>query len=65
MTEEREIRVKALGLAIEFFNMFKQYKMFTEPPGNQNKDTVAKGGDIIEAIFKTSEQFEEFILKIP
>jgi len=65
MTEKYEIRVKALGMALEFFSMFKQYKIFTEPPGNQSKENMAKGDDVINAIFKTSEQFEGFILKAP
>ena len=63
MTERQEIRVKALGMVIDLFNVFKNPKIFTVLPEETDKDKLVKVDDTIGVIFKICEQFEEFILK--
>ena len=69
MTEKQEIRVKALGLTIEFFKVIKPLKISPKPTEdlgvNEPKEKPLDDNWILEGLFKTCEKFEEFILKAP
>jgi hypothetical protein len=69
MTDRQEIRIKALGFTLDFLTMLKPVKISPRyPEATDTKDDPNKSTDgnwLLDAIFKTCEQFEDFILKAP
>jgi hypothetical protein len=69
MTDKQEIRIKALEFTFDFFTMLRPVKISpgqSEPPNpNDGSNKPIEGDWLLDGIFKTCEQFENFILKAP